>query len=84
MLVLKANNKDFSVVNTVQRIREPLYISEKTSNGWKDIIIRVSGRWSKTKDVMLEFDGRTYPSDPEKVPPVIVVNPTDGRRVFAD
>ena len=47
MLVMKAHNDRFSMVNSIQPVREPLYISEIESNGWKDIVVRVSGRWNK-------------------------------------
>lgn len=69
MLVMEANDNHFNFVNHVQPVREPVYISKGNTNGWQDLVIRVSGRWNKAKDVTLSFDGRAYPKDPEDLPP---------------
>ena len=67
MLVMKAHNNGFTLVNSVQPVREPIYISRAKTNGWNNIIVRVSGRWNKAKDVALRFGGRQYPKDPGRV-----------------
>ncbi len=82
LLVLKAGMESFEYVSYVQPIRPPLIVSENRSNGWKDIMVRVDGRWSETKDVALKFDGRVYPSDPAEQPPVLEIASIDGIRVF--
>lgn len=70
MLVMKASNDAFALVNAIQPVREPLYISEMRSNGWKNLIARVSGRWdNKAKDVAMLYDGKKYPSNPSTLPP---------------
>ncbi len=70
MLVLKAHDKNFELVNAIQPVREPLYVSRDKTNGWKDLIVRVSGRWSESKDVAMRFDGHEYPQNPGKEAPV--------------
>lgn len=67
MLVMKAHNNGFTLVNSVQPVRDPVYISRAKTNNWNNIIVRVSGRWKKAKDVALRFDGRQYPKNPGKL-----------------
>lgn len=65
MYVFMAANEHFELVSNIAPVRGPIIISDRTSNGWKDIIIHVSGRaGGDTKDVRLDFDGRTYPGQP--------------------
>lgn len=71
MLVMKAGDSDFTLVNSVEPVREPLYISDIKTNGWKNIIVHISGRTEKTKDVALQFDGEKYPSHPSELPPYL-------------
>lgn len=70
MLILKAHNNVFALINAIQTVRPPIFISQQETNGWKNIILRVSGRSSKAKDVALEFDGHAYPKYPDTVPPI--------------
>lgn len=67
MLVFKANETNFTFVNAIKPIREPIYIENRESNGWKNIITRVSGRSDKAKNVALKFNGNTYPKDPSNL-----------------
>ncbi len=69
VLVMKAHNTGFTVVNAIHPVREPLYISAHKTQGWSDIIVRVSGRWDRAKNVVLSFDGDRYPENPEVLPP---------------
>jgi hypothetical protein len=73
MLVMQAEEDSFKLVNAVQPVREPLYVSEGKTNGWKDLIIHVSGRWSETKDVALQFDGSAYPANPSDLPAYLML-----------
>lgn len=82
MLVMEAGNKSFQLVNAISPVREPIQISELRTNGWQDIIINVSGRWTETKDVALQFDGRNYPVNPDSLPPVLEY--AGATRLFAD
>jgi len=68
MLVMKAHDNGFTLVNSIQPVREPIYISRAKINGWNNLIVRVSGRLNgETKDVALRFDGAHYPKDPTKL-----------------
>ena len=69
MLVLKAHDDKFTLVNDIQPIREPVYVSNLKSNGWRNLAVRISGRAEEAKDVAMLYDGRQYPSDPSQLPP---------------
>ncbi len=84
MLVMKAANDSFSVVNSIEPIREPLYISEEETNGWKDLVVRVSGRWTSAKDVAMQYDGHKYPTNPDTLPPYERFAMNDYIRVFRE
>lgn len=69
MLIFKAHDDHFTLVNAIQPIREPVYISEMETNRWKNLFVRVSGRWDRAKDVAMQFNGQSYPSNPSNLPP---------------
>lgn len=73
MFVMKAHNDSFSMVSAIQTVRPPIHVSEMETNGWKNLILRVSGRSTKAKDVAMKFDGRTYPQYPDVVDPIAPV-----------
>ena len=64
MLVMRAHDNGFTLVNSIQPVREPIYISRTKTNGWNNLVVRISGRWSETKNTLLRFDGKKYPKDP--------------------
>src|SRR5688572_3676177 len=84
MLIMKASDDNFKLVNAVTPVREPLHVSEGKTNGWKDIIIHISGRWTETKDVALQFDGEKYPNNPDGLPAYMKVASLQGTRLFYD
>lgn len=82
MLIMRAYNDSFEIVNSIQPIRPPLYVSKQETNGWKDIITRVSGRTDKAKDVSIQYNGSKYPTDPASLPPDSTANIKKKTRVF--
>lgn len=69
MLVMEAHNDHFTLVNSIQPVRPPIYETSNKTNGWKDIVIRVSGRWHKAKNVSAKYNGQQYPLDPSDIEP---------------
>ncbi len=84
MLVMKAGDEAFTLVSAVQTVREPIFISDLETNGWKNIVVHVSGRWAETKDVALLFDGEKYPSDPAGLPAYLKLASNQGMALFQD
>lgn len=84
MLVFEAHDDHFTLVNAIQPVREPLYISASKNKGWKNMIAHISGRWDETKDVALLFDGKKYPGNPSALPEYTALVPAAQTRIFHD
>lgn len=83
MLVLKARNDGFNVISKIAPVRGPITIAPSQTNGWDNLIIRVSGRSDqRLKDVLLRYDGASYPSNPEALPEYALSERHVGRRIF--
>ena len=68
MLILKAGNDRFTPASTISNVRGPIYIPNSRKNGWRDIIIRISGAEMADKNVVLSHNGRSYPNKPLLAP----------------
>ena len=67
MFIMQAHNDHFTLVNDVQTVRPPIYISQEKTNGWKNIILRISGRRTSSKNVAMQYDRNAYPKYPDSV-----------------
>ena len=68
-LFTKENN-EYKLVTTFSLVRSPVIIQDEKTNGWKNIIMYVSGGGIKGAYKLLRFDGKTYPSNPSVQPDV--------------
>ena len=82
MLVMEAHNDHFTLLNSIQPVRPPIYRTDNETNGWKDIIIRVSGRWDKAKNVAAKYNGQQYPLDPSDIEPAAGYEIADKEYLF--
>lgn len=83
MVALKAGDNNFTILDEFTGIRGPLVIGDTQTNGWKDIIVRVSGSNHADKTVTLHFDGDTYPSNPDNQNDMLVqLIEVPGARLF--
>lgn len=64
MAIFQAGDNDFALINETNRIRGPLVISSTQTNGWEDIVVRLSGTEEADRNVVLRYDGNTYPATP--------------------
>ena len=64
MVVFTATRDKFIPSAAVSGVRGPVYVMHQRTNGWRDIVIRVSGTNIKDRNVLLQHDGRTYPRSP--------------------
>ncbi len=64
LAVFRANNNGFTPMSVMNGVRGPIYVRSTGTNGWRDIILRVSGTNMRDKNVVMAFNGRTYPSSP--------------------
>jgi hypothetical protein len=83
MLIMKASDDSFELVNAIQPVRAPLYVSDQQTNGWRDIIVRVTGRkFDDSKDALMAFDGTQYPDNPDLQPSAFYLAENTAQRVF--
>jgi hypothetical protein len=80
-LVFKPAGSGYELVAEISVNRPPIRVSQRTSNGWRNLIVNVSGGGVHAHDAELEFDGTTYPSNPT-VAPVEPAPDTDGAEVL--
>ncbi len=77
-------NKTFRLVSTSSLIRPPLTVSENKTNGWRDLIVEVSGGGVPAKTVALKFDGKAYPLNPSTQPAIPANTTTKGTVLFPE
>jgi hypothetical protein len=84
MLVFQAGNDDFSLVSQIAPVRGPLIVSQNNTNGWRDLVVRVSGRMDwQAKNVALKYNGHNYPQQPDFQPPLqMAANAIAGISIF--
>ena len=64
MAIFRAHNDGFTTMSTVNNVRGPIYVRRTGHQGWRDIIIRVSGTNMPDKNVVLAYNGSGYPHSP--------------------
>ena len=64
MLVFRGEDKTFKLVSRSTLVRRPVTVSETETNGWRDLVLTVSGGGMPAKTVALKFDGKKYPLNP--------------------
>ncbi len=64
LVVFQARGNGFTPLSTIKGVRGPVYVSQAKHKGWRDIIVRISGASVRDKNVILAFDGRSYPDSP--------------------
>lgn len=61
-LIFLKNNSGFEMLQQFTLVRNPIVISNEKTNGWRDIIIKISGGGMKAHYVRMSFDGSKYPN----------------------
>jgi hypothetical protein len=68
MAIFQAGQKNFTPVASMTGIRGPIHVLPQSQNGWRDIVIRVTGAKIRDKNVVMKHNGRTYPNHPMMAP----------------
>jgi hypothetical protein len=68
LLIFQERKGSLVPITTMSLFKEPLIVSERRSNGWKNLISRVRLDAARSTYAVLAFDGRSYPTNPS-VPP---------------
>jgi hypothetical protein len=86
-LVFAQHDDRLRKVSSISINRPPIVAAQTTTNGWRDLVVRVSGGGILPGyDALLRFDGRSYPGNPSVAPaePIkgavqgtVLINPDD-------
>lgn len=67
-LVFTPQSSGYRLVSTITVTRPPIRLSPRSAGGWRNLIVGVSGGGASAGSAELEFNGKSYPSNPT-VPP---------------
>jgi hypothetical protein len=68
-LILAQAGSSYRVVSRITITRPPVCVLPHTSNGWRDIAVRVQGGSTQPgHEAELRFDGKAYPENPSVLP----------------
>lgn len=84
MLVFEGEDKTFRFVSRSTPVRPPVTVSETKTNGWRDLVLTVSGGGMPAKTVALKFDGKKYPLNPSVQTALPAEAATKGTVLFSE
>ena len=64
MLIFEGTAEGFRFISRSTITREPIYLSQETSHGWRTLIVSVGGGGGKSGESVMRFNGREYPLNP--------------------
>ena len=82
-LLLEEKNGEYTVKSRFSLVRTPVIIQNETTNGWKDIVMYVTGGGIEPGYHQLKFNGESYPSNPS-VEPVVKEEKIKGIGILND
>ena len=68
LFVFRQGQDAYELVARMSVVQVPVRVSSQRTHGWRDLVVAVAGGGAPAGDVVLKFDGTTYPSNPT-VPP---------------
>ncbi len=68
LVIFNADDNRFNFNTEMTRVRGPIYIHQKATKGYKDIILGLSGTNMSNKNVVMQYDGKKYPANPMTEP----------------
>jgi hypothetical protein len=63
-LIFKTVGTGYDLVSEIGLTRLPIIVTERRTNGWKDLIILTVGGGARANYWLVQFNGRTYPENP--------------------
>lgn len=67
-LVFRSSGSRYELISHLTLTSNPILVSHQTTNGWKDLVLYVSGGGAKPSYRRLQFTGKGYPGNPSIVP----------------
>jgi hypothetical protein len=84
-LVFTPQDGGLREVSSISITRPPIVAAETKSNGWRDLVVHVSGGGIVSGyEARLRFDGRSYPSNPSVPPAEPVEGAVNGTVLVSD
>lgn len=83
-VIFKHENGEYKLLSRFSLVRNPIIISNKKTNGYRDIIMKVSGGGIESFFAELKYDGKTYPSNPSVQPKIKPGTKVEGEAIIAD
>lgn len=71
-LLYEASGEGYKQVSEFSLINPPIFVSNRNTKGWNDLIVRVSGGGAVAAYRVLRFNGSKYPSNPSVQPKVTI------------
>lgn len=68
MAIFEARDDSFILRSEMTNVRGPLMVADTQTQGWRDIIFRVSGVNAPDRNVVMSFDRGAYPVNPSGAP----------------
>jgi len=83
-VIFKVEDGEYKPLSQFTLVHNPIIISNNRTNGWKDIIMYVSGGGAESGYVELKFNGNSYPSNPSIQPKVKSGTKVSGTAIISD
>lgn len=83
-LIFEDNNAEYKLLSQFSLVHNPIIISDDQTNGWKDLIMYVSGGGITPFYSHIKFDGNRYPENPSIQQPVQAGKVVNGVAIIAD
>lgn len=80
--VLVSNGRHYRSITSIRRVKLPIRISGKDTNGWRDLIVNTGGVGAPEQTVILQFTGRGYPGNATLIPSVRAAELPPAEEVF--
>ena len=82
--IFKQANEKYTLVSKFTLVNNPVIISNRKTNGYKDIIMYVSGGGIESFFARIKYDGMTYRSNPSIQPKIMAGTKLEGHGIIAD
>lgn len=83
MAIFAANPDSFVLMSEITHVRGPIVVARRVTNGWRDIVLRVSGTNMPDRTVLVSYGADGYPSNPMGERELAMsIGDIEGERVF--
>ncbi len=83
-LIFENKNDEYQLATKLTLVRNPIIISDNSTNGWKDLIMYISGGGIEPFYSQVQFDGNEYTGNPSVQPEIESGTIVKGTAIIAD